>query len=105
MRTTWTFTCLLALAHITISQSAPADTNADVLTIHICADGVCSFLDTSTPCDRLGQYLVSNHLAQSGHVHISVDRNSKYELVAETLKSLQSAGFIKVGSVNYDPSE
>ena len=41
------------------------------------------------------------NLAQDGHVHIAVDKSSKYELVAATLKSLDGYGF-KVGFVNVD---
>jgi HEAT repeat protein len=35
-------------------QSASINANVDVLTILISADGVCYFLDASTPCDQLG---------------------------------------------------
>jgi len=84
--------CLLALTRSALGQSAPHDGNADVLTIRISADGICHFLDTSTQCAELGQYLLSKNLAPDGHVHIVVDRTSQYELVAATLKSLQSAG-------------
>jgi biopolymer transport protein ExbD len=104
MRTALTVTCLLAfaqIAQIAMGQSAPSNGDADVLTIRISADGVCHFLDTSTPCDELGNYLLSKHLAQNGHVHIAVDRTSKYELVAAALGSLDRAGF-KVGFVNKD---
>lgn len=85
------------------AQSPPPDANSDVLTIRISEDGVCHLLDTATPCDQLGQYLLAKHLAQNGHVHISVDRFSKYELVAATLESLRGTG-LKVGFVNYDAS-
>ncbi len=84
-------------------QSASIDASADVLTIRISEDGVCHFLDASVPCDQLGQYLLTKHLVQNGHVHIAVDRTSKYELVAATLKSLEGLG-LKVGFVNYDAS-
>ena len=79
------------------------DANSDVLTIRISEDGVCHILDASAPCDQLGQNLLTRHLAQNAHVHIVVDRNSKYELVAATLKSLQGLGF-KIGFVNNDAS-
>jgi biopolymer transport protein ExbD len=102
MRTTFIATCLLVFTHFATGQSASPDANADVLTIRISEDGVCHFLDASTPCDQLGQYLLTKHLAQNGHVHIAVDRTSKYELVAATLESLDRAGFNKVGFVNND---
>jgi hypothetical protein len=79
------------------------DANADVLTIRISEDGVCHFLEASAPCDQLGRNLLAKHLAQNGHVDIVVDRTSKYEFVAATLKSLQGLGF-KIGFVNYDAS-
>ena len=86
-----------------MAQSASPDANADVLTIRISEEGVCHLLDDSTPCDRLGQYLLMKQLAQNKHIYIAVDRNSKYELVAATLESLEGLGF-KVGFVNYDAS-
>jgi hypothetical protein len=52
-------------------------------------------------CEQLGKYLLTKHLAPNGHIHIAVDRVSKYELVAATLESLEGTGF-KVGFVNYD---
>lgn len=104
MRTTFTAMGLLGFAQFAMAQSAaPPDPNPDVLTVCISEDGICHFLDASTPCDQLGQYLLSKHLAQNGHIHIAVDRSSKYELVAATLESLRGTGF-KVGFVNYDPS-
>jgi hypothetical protein len=86
-----------------MAQTAPPDANLDVLTVRISEDGVCHLLDASTACDQLGQYLLTKHLAQNGHIHIAVDRSSKYELVAATLESLRGTGF-KVGFVNYDAS-
>lgn len=84
-------------------QSELIDANTDVLTIRISEDGVCHLLDASTPCDQLGQYLLTKHLAQNGRIHIEVDRSSKYELVVATLESLRGTGF-KVGFVNDDAS-
>ncbi|HEV7610382.1 MAG TPA: hypothetical protein VGO37_00725 [Steroidobacteraceae bacterium] len=101
MRTTFTAMCLLGFAQFAMAQSAPPDANPDVLTVRISEDGVCHFLDASTTCDQLGKYLLSKHLAQNGHIHIAVDRSSKYELVVATLESLRGTGF-KVGFVNYD---
>jgi biopolymer transport protein ExbD len=85
-----------------MGQSAPSDVNAEVLTIRISADGICHFLDVSKPCEQLGPFLLSKHLASNGHIHILVDRNSQYDLVARTLKSLDDAGFKKVGFLNKD---
>jgi biopolymer transport protein ExbD len=101
MRSTLITACLLALAQIAIGHSAPSDVNAEVLTIRISADGVCHFLDTSTQCGELADYLLSKNLSRNRHVHIVVDRASKYEMVAAALKSLQKAGF-KIGFINED---
>jgi biopolymer transport protein ExbD len=105
MRTTLIATCLLAIARSALGQSVAPDVNADVLTIRISSDGICHFLDTTKPCSELGQYLLSKHLARDGHIHIVVDRTSQYALVAATLKSLDRAGFKKVGFVNKDFAE
>ena len=103
IRTIFIAICLLGVAQYAMAQSVPPDAKPDVLTVRISEDGVCHVLDASTPCNQLGQYLLTNHLAQNGHIHISVDRSSKYELVAATLESLRGTGF-KVGFVNYDTS-
>jgi biopolymer transport protein ExbD len=106
MRTTLTAILLLVLASMALGQSVSSDADAGVLTIRISADGTCYFLDTSTTCDKLGQYLLSKHLAQNGHVHITVDKFSKYETIAATLESLQRAGFTeKLGFINIEPSQ
>jgi len=84
-------------------QSASPNANMDVLTVRISEDGVCHFFDDSAPCEQLGKYLLTKHIAQNRHIHIAVDRASKYELVTATLESLRGTGF-KVGFVNYDPS-
>lgn len=96
-----TLACLFAVTQFAMAQSATVDGTTDVLTIRIAEDGVCHFLDDSTPCERLGNYLAEKHLAKNGQIHIVVDRASKYELVAATLKSLQGTGF-EVGFVNSD---
>jgi biopolymer transport protein ExbD len=101
MRNALTATCLLAFTQFTGAQSASPDANTDVLTVRVSQDGVCHFLGDSAPCEQLGKHLLAKHLAQNRHIHIVVDRDSKYNLVAATLKSLEGTG-IKVGFVNYD---
>ena len=104
MRPTLTIALCLAVASVALGQTSTSDSG--VLTIHITADGICHFQDKSAPCDKLGQSLLSQHVAKTGEVHIVVDRFSKYELVKATLESLQHAGFErKVGFVNYEPSQ
>jgi biopolymer transport protein ExbD len=103
MRNALTATCLFAFAQSATAQSASPDANTDVLTVRISEDGVCHFLGDSAPCEQLGKYLLTKRLAQNRHIHIEVDRASKYELVAATLESLEGTGF-KVGSLNSEPS-
>jgi len=86
-----------------MAQSAPPHANTDVLTVRISEDGICYFLEDSAPCEQLGKTLLTKRLAQNRHLHLVVDRSSKYELVAATLKSLEGNGF-KVGFVNSEPS-
>jgi biopolymer transport protein ExbD len=81
----------------------PPDANPDVLTIHIAADGICHVLDASTPCNQLGQYLLSKYLAPNTPIHFTIDRTASYDLVAATVESLRGTG-IKMGNVNYDAS-
>jgi biopolymer transport protein ExbD len=78
-------------------RGAPSEARVDVLTMRVSAEGICYFLDFSTPCVDVGHYLLSKHLAKNGHVDIVVDRASKLEMVTATLKSLRNAGFDKVG--------
>jgi TonB family protein len=98
MRPTFIATCLIAFTHFAMAQSPSPDANTDLLTVRISGDGIRHFLDDSAPCEQLGE---TKHLAQNKHIHIAVDRASKYELVAATLKSLDGMGFT-VGFVNYD---
>ena len=112
----WVFACATAFLFVqmivgvwgTVSlfksygRLASPAANDEALAIRISADGICH-LDSSVPCDDLGRYLLSRHLAQHGQVSIKVDKDSKYELVAATLESLRGTG-VKVGFVNYDTS-
>lgn len=101
---TFTSAILFALSSFAFSQGTGSDADAGVPTIRISANGICYLLNTSTPCNEVGAYLLSKHLAANGHVHIVVDKASKYDLVTATLESLQKAGFGKIGFVNYDAS-
>jgi hypothetical protein len=77
MRNALTAMCFLAFTQFAIAQSGSPDANTDVLTVRMSEDGVCYFLDDSAPCDQLGEYLLTKHLAQNKHIHIAVDRASK----------------------------
>lgn len=89
------------LAGAALGQSTPPDVKVEPVAIRLSADGTCHFLDIAKPCAELGQYLLSKHLVRDGHLHITVDRTARYEVVAAALKSLQSEGF-KIGFVNAD---
>jgi biopolymer transport protein ExbD len=102
MRTALITANLLALAQIAMAQTSPSSVSTDALTIRASAEGICYFLDRSTPCVDVGHYLSSKHLAQNGHVDIVVDRALNYEIIEATLRSLQNAGFTKIGFVNKD---
>jgi biopolymer transport protein ExbD len=97
-------TLLLAIAQVTMAQNASQDADAPVLTIGLSADGICHIADISFPCDQLGPQLASRHLAPNGQVHISVDPNAKYQIVAAFVESLRGAG-IKIGFVQSQPSK
>jgi biopolymer transport protein ExbD len=101
MRATLIAISLLALAQIATGQNAPSDVSADVLTIRLSADGICHIRKRPMPCADVAHYLSSRHLAPDWHVHMVVDRATKYEQISAALKSLQSAG-LKVGFVNTD---
>jgi biopolymer transport protein ExbD len=104
MRPTLTLALLFAVASVALGQTSSSDSGA--LTILISADGICHFQDKSAPCGKLGQFLLSQHVAKTGKMHIVVDRLSEYELIRATLESLQHAGFErKIGFVNDEPPQ
>jgi biopolymer transport protein ExbD len=106
MGTTLTAILFLVFASMALGQSASSDADARALRIRISAEGICYFSDTSAPCDMLGEYLLSNHLALNGHVDIQVEKHSRYETAAATLESLRRASFTeKVGFINIRPSQ
>lgn len=86
-----------------MAETTSPDADTDVLTVHISADGACHLLGDSAPCEQLGKYLLTKHLSQNRQLHITLDLDSKYELVAATVKSLEGTGF-KLGFVNTEPS-
>jgi hypothetical protein len=88
MRITLIATFLLAFAQLAVGQCPPKD----ALTVRVSADGICYFLETSTPCAQLGRYL-SKHRAQFVEAQLEIDEPAKQEVVQATLKSLKRAGF------------
>jgi biopolymer transport protein ExbD len=97
----FTAACIFAFIHVAMAQGEPPDAITDAVIVRISADGVCYFLNDSAPCEQLGKFMLTKHLPQNTHIHIAVDRASKYELVAATLESLEGTSF-KLGFINAD---
>jgi biopolymer transport protein ExbD len=82
------------------SQPPPA-TPPDVIDLSIDFDG--TLLWNKKPVDRVTmQSYISQEATKSPQpeVHITVDKFSKYEIVAQTLADLQHRGLKKIGFVN-----
>jgi biopolymer transport protein ExbD len=82
-------------------------TESTDLTIRVSADGRCYFADAVGQCNTLGAQLVSMHMVPIGHVHIEVGPDSKYEVIAALLKSLEQVGISpsRVGFVRAESHE
>jgi biopolymer transport protein ExbD len=82
-------------------------TESTDLTIRVSADGHCYFADAVGKCNNLGAQLVLMHLVPLGHVHIEVGPDSKYEVIAALLKSLEQVGVSpsRVGFVRAESHE
>ena len=81
----------------------PPITRPEVIDLSIDFDG--TLLWDKTPVTRATmQSLISQAAAKSPQpeVHITVDKFSKYEIVAQTLADLQHRGLKKIGFVNND---
>jgi len=106
MRTTLVAAVCLAHASLALGQGAPVSPGTEVLTVHISVDGICYFHNTSAPCEKLGEYLLSMQFAKGGELHLGVDKLASYETVAATLESIERAGLkVRVGFVNVEPSQ
>jgi biopolymer transport protein ExbD len=85
------------------SHSPPRPTSPEVIDLSIDFDG--TLLWNKTPVDRATmQGYISQEATKSPQpeVHITVDKFSKYEIVAQTLADLQHRGLQKIGFVNND---
>jgi biopolymer transport protein ExbD len=85
------------------SRSPPPSTRPEVIELSIDFDG--TLLWDKTPVDRTTmQGYISQAAAKSPQpeVHITVDKFSRYEVVAQTLADLQHRGLMKIGFVNND---
>jgi biopolymer transport protein ExbD len=81
----------------------PPPTRPEVIDLSVDFDG--TLLWNKTPVDRnTMQGYISQEAAKSPQpeVHITVDKFSKYEIVAQTLADLQHRGVTKIGFVNND---
>jgi biopolymer transport protein ExbD len=81
----------------------PPPTRPEVIDLSIDFDG--TLLWNQTPVERATmQSFISQEAAKSPQpeVHITVDKYSKYEIVAQTLADLQHRGLSKIGFVNND---
>ena len=81
----------------------PPPTPPEVIDLSIDFDG--TLLWNKTPADRTTmQSYISQEATKSPQpeVHITVDKFSKYEIVAQTLADLQHRGLKKIGFVNND---
>lgn len=81
----------------------PTSARAQVIELVVDFDG--TLLWNSTPVNRsiLRSLIVQEAAkAEQPEIHISVDKFSKYEIVAQTLADLQNGGLKKIGFVNSD---
>ena len=85
------------------SHTQPPITPPEVIELAIDFDG--TLLWNKTPVSRATmQSYISQDAAKSPQpeVHITVDKFSKYQIVAQTLADLQHRGLKKIGFVNND---
>ena len=85
------------------SRELPPPTRPEVIDLSIDFDG--TLLWNESPVDRTTmQSYISREATKSlqPEVHITVDKFSKYEIVAQTLADLQHRGLKKIGFVNND---
>jgi biopolymer transport protein ExbD len=85
------------------SQVPPPPTRPAVINLSIDFDGTLQW--NETPVERTTmQGYISQEATKNPQpeVHITVDRFSKYEVVAQTLADLQHRGLKKIGFVNND---
>jgi biopolymer transport protein ExbD len=86
-----------------LTQEPPPPTRPEVVDLSIDFDG--TLLWNKTPVDRTTmQGYISQEATKTPQpeVHITVDKFSKYEIVAQTLADLQHRGLKKTGFVNND---
>ena len=85
------------------SPNPSPPTHPDVIELSIDFDG--TLIWNKTPVDRTTMQRYIGHVAAKSlqpEVHITVDKFSKYEIVAQTLADLQFRGLQKIGFVNND---
>jgi biopolymer transport protein ExbD len=85
------------------AQEPPPKTPPEVIDVSIDFDGTLQWNKTAVDRATMQGY-ISHEAAKTvqPEVHITVDRFSKYEIVAQTLADLQHRGLKKIGFVNDD---
>jgi biopolymer transport protein ExbD len=85
------------------SHNPPPPTRPEVIDLSIDFDGTLLWnklaVDRTTMQSYISQEAAKNPQPE---VHITVDKFSKYEVVAQTLADLQHRGLMKIGFVNND---
>jgi biopolymer transport protein ExbD len=83
------------------SDSPPPSTHPEVIDLSIDFDGTLQW--NKTPVDRAtlqGYISAEAAKSQQPEIRITVDKFSRYEIVAQTLADLQHRGLKKIGFVN-----
>ena len=96
------YALLFAILVMMGSNYLPALTDAAV-DIHVALQ-FCLTLSVSVPCSDVGAKLRELGTPLDAHLHLSVDKDSRYEDVVAAITSIRDAGFnFKVGYVNTSP--
>jgi biopolymer transport protein ExbD len=83
------------------SHSPPPPTRPEVIDLSIDFDGTLLWNKTPVPRATMQGYISQEAIkSPQPEVHITVDKFSKYEIVAQTLADLQHRGLKKIGFVN-----
>jgi biopolymer transport protein ExbD len=73
------------------------------LSIRISSTGECTVTKVTMPCEGVGAFVKGLNAQPGCDIHIQVDRESQYEYVTTALRSLQKAGFKKIGFADRNP--
>ena len=96
---------LLSFLMMTLATASRGMTEVPVpiaLSVHISPAGECTVTKLTMPCEGLGAYVKGLNAQPSCDIHLEVDRQSQYQFVMVALRSLQKAGFNRVGFAKQD---